>query len=141
MTAQFENTELSGELHQVHRDLKVCAQDERCGTVPLACFLDTCAEWEFQVEASSRTFGSLGIVAGSGLGRPALAGLSSLATWVEEAIAKVKLCEDVTAQMVASERSATTRAATSISRAIDEQQRLTRLKECMTESLVLQREI
>jgi hypothetical protein len=43
--------------------------------------------------------------------------------------------------MVASERSATTRAVTSISRAIDEQQRLTRLKECMTESLVLQREI
>ena len=43
--------------------------------------------------------------------------------------------------MVASERSATTRAATSASRAIDEQQRLTRLKEFMTESLVLQREV
>jgi len=43
--------------------------------------------------------------------------------------------------MVASERSATTRALTSISRAIDEQQRLTRLKEFMTESLVLQCEI
>ena len=45
--------------------------------------------------------------------------------------------------MVAIERSATTRAvtSTSISRAIDEQQRLTRLKECMAESLVLQREI
>ena len=37
--------------------------------------------------------------------------------------------------MVAGERSATTRAATSASRAIDEQQRLTRLKEYMTKSL------
>ena len=43
--------------------------------------------------------------------------------------------------MMAIERSAMTRAVTSISRAIEEQQRLTRLKECMTESLVLQREI
>ena len=43
--------------------------------------------------------------------------------------------------MVASERSATTRAATSASRAIDEQQRLTRLKEYMTESLELQHAI
>ena len=102
--------------------------------------LDTCAEWKLQVEASSRTFDSLGI-AGSELGRPALAGLSSLTTWAEEAIAKSKPCEDVKAQVAASERSATTRAATSISRAIDEQQRLTRLKTCMTESLVLQREI
>ena len=87
-----------------------------------------------------RTFDSLGI-AGSELGRPALAGLTSLATMVEETTAKWKQCEDVTAQMVASKRSATTRAVTSISRAIDEQQRLTRLKECVTESLVLQREI
>ena len=120
MTTQLlGNTELPGELHEAHRGLKGCAQDERCGTVPLACFLETFTEWKLQVEASSRTFGSLGI-AGSELGRPALEGLSSLATWVEEAIAKVKLCEDVTAQMVASERSATTRAVTSISRALDE---------------------
>ena len=106
MTTQFENTELPGELHEAHRGLKGCVRDERCGTVPLACFLDTCTEWKLQVEASSRTFDSLGI-AGSELGRPALAGLSSLTTWVEEAIAKVKLCEDGAAQMVASERSAT----------------------------------
>ena len=68
-----------------------------------------------------RTFGSLGI-AGSELGRPALAGLSSLATGAEETIAKFKMCEDVTvtAQMEASERSATTRDATSASRAIDD---------------------
>ena len=87
-----------------------------------------------------RTFDSLGI-AGSELGRPALAGLSSLATEVEGTIAKLKLCEDATAQMVARERSATTRAATSASRAIDEQQRLTWLKEYMTKSLELQRDI
>ena len=42
---------------------------------------------------------------------------------------------------MASERSATTRAATSASRAIDAVERLTRLSEGMTESLVLQREI
>ena len=84
-----------------------------------------------------RTFDSLGI-AGSELGRPALAGLSSLTTWVEETIAKAKLCDDVKVPVVASERSATTRAATSASRDIDAAERLTRL---MTESLVLQREI
>ena len=89
-------------------------------------FLDTCTEYELQVEPSMRTFDSLGI-AGSELGRPALAGLPSLVTWVEETIAKVKLCDDVTAQMVASERSATKRAATSASRAIDAAERLTRL--------------
>ena len=72
------------------------------------------------------------------LGRPALAGLSSLTTWVEETIAKAKLCDDVKARVVASKRSAATRAATSASRAIDAAERLTRL---MTESLVLQREI
>ena len=58
--------------------------------MPLACLLDTC------IEAKMRTFDSLGI-AGSELARPALAGLSSLATGVEETVAKVKLCEDVTA--------------------------------------------
>ena len=120
MTTQFENTELPGELNEVHRGLKGCAQDERCGAVPLAWMLDTFTEFKLQVEASLRTFGSLGI-AGSELGRPALAGLSSLTTWAEEAIAKSKRCADVKAQMVASERSATTRAATSVSRAIDEQ--------------------
>ena len=102
--------------------------------------LGTCTEFKLQVEASLRTFDSLGI-AGSELGRPALAGLPSLTTWVKETIAKVQLLDDVTAQMMAIERSAMTRAVTSISRAIEEQQRLTRLKECMTESLVLQREI
>ena len=45
------------------------------------------------------------------------------------------------AQVMASERSATTRAATSASRTIDAVERLTRLSEGMTESLVLQREI
>ena len=106
----------------------------------LACLPGTIAEYKLQTEANMRTcFDSLGI-AGSELGRPALAGLTSLATMAEETIAKWKQCEDITAQVVASERSATTRAVTSISRAIDEQQRLTRLKECMTESLVLQRE-
>ena len=43
-----------------------------------------------------RTFDSLGI-AGSELGRPALAGLSSLITWVEKTIAKAKLCDAVKA--------------------------------------------
>ena len=76
-----------------------------------------------------RTFDFLGI-AGSELGRPALAGLSSLTTWVEETIAKAKLLDGAMAQMVAIERSATTRAVTSISRAIDEQQRLTPLGSC-----------
>ena len=42
---------------------------------------------------------------------------------------------------MASERSATTRAATSASRTIDAVERLTRLSEGMAESLVLQREI
>ena len=89
-----------------------------------------------------RTVDSMGI-AGSDLGRPALAGLSSLTTWIsgiEETIAKAKSCGDVMAQAVASERSATTRAATSDSSTIDAVERLTRLKESMTESLVLQHE-
>ena len=90
ITTQFENTELSGELHEVHRGLKGCVRDERCDTVPLASMLDSCTECKLQVEASLRTFDSLGI-AGSELGRPALAGLSSLTTWVEETIAKGQL--------------------------------------------------
>ena len=103
--------------------------------------LGTCTEYKLQVEASLRTFDSMGI-AGSKLGRPALAaGLSSLTTWVEETIAKAKLCGDVKAQVVASERSATTRAATSASSTIDAVGRLTRLNEGMTAFLVLQREI
>ena len=138
---QFENTELSGELHEVHRGLKGGVRDERCDTVPLASTLDSCTECKLQVEAFLRTFDSLGID-GSELGRPALAGLSSLTTRVEETIAKGQLLDDVMAEMMAIKRSAPTRAVTSISRAIDEQQqRLTRLMECVTESLVLQREI
>ena len=140
ITTKIENIELPGELYEVHRGLKGCVRDERFVAVPLAWVLYTFAECKLQVEASLRAFDSLGI-AGSELGRPALSGLSSLTTWAEEAVAKSKLCEDVKAQMVPSERSATTRAVTLVSRAIDEQQRLTRLKECMTESLVLQREI
>ena len=62
--------------------MKGCVRDEGCGTVPLACLMDTCAEYKLQIEANMRTFDSLGI-AGSELGRPALAGLSSLATTVE----------------------------------------------------------
>ena len=58
--------------------------------MPLAWVLDTCTEFKLQVEASLRTFDSMGI-AGSELGRPALAGLSSLTTWVEETIAKAQL--------------------------------------------------
>ena len=85
--------------------------------------LGTCTKYKLQAKASLRTFDSMGIIAGSELGRPALAGLSSLTTWVEETIAKVQLLGDVTAAlMVAIEHSATTRAVTSISRAIDEQQ-------------------
>ena len=140
INTQFENTELTGELHEIHRDLKGGVRDVRCDTVPLASMLDRCAEFKLQVEASLRTYDSLGID-GSELGRQALAGLSSLTTRLEETIAKGQLLDDVMAQMVAIERSATTRAMTSFSRAIDEQQRLTRLKECVTESLVLQREI
>ena len=94
-------------------------RDERCDAVPLVWMLGTCTEYKLQVEASLRTFGSLRI-AGSELVRPAhAAGLYSLTTWVEETIAKAKLCDDVKAQVVASERSATTRAVTSASRAID----------------------
>jgi len=137
INTQFENTELSGELHEVHRGLKGGVRDERCDTVPLASTLDSCTEFKLQVEANLRTYDSLGID-GSELGRPALAGLSSLTTCVEETIAKGQLLDDVMAQMVAIERSAPTRAVTSISRAIDDNQRLTRL---MKESLVLQREI
>ena len=100
MRTQFENTELSGELHEVYRGLKGCVRDERCGTVPLACLLETCAEYKLQIiEAIMRTFDSLGI-ADSELSRPALAGLPSLATGVEETIAKLKLREDVTAEGV-----------------------------------------
>ena len=137
INTQFENTELTGELHEIHRDLKGGVRDVRCDTVPLASTLDSCTELKLQVEANLRTYDSLGID-GSELGRPALAGLSSLTTCVEETIAKGQLLDDVMAQMVAIERSALTRAVTSISRAIDDNQRLTRL---MTESLVLQREI
>ena len=137
INTQFENTELSGELHEIHRDLKGGVRDVRCDTVPLASTLDSCTECKLQVEANLRTYDSLGID-GSELGRPALAGLSSLTTCVEETIAKGQLLDDVMAQMVAIERSAPTRAVTSISRAIDDNQRLTRL---MNESLVLQREI
>ena len=86
-----------------------------------------------------RTFDSMGI-ADSDLGRPALAGLSSLTKIVEEAIAKAKSCDDGTAQAAASERSATTRAATSDSSTIDAVERLTCLNEDMAESLVLQHE-
>ena len=139
-TSRFENTELSGELHEVHRGLKGCARDERCDAVPLAWMLDTCTEHKLQLETFMRTLGSLGI-AGSDLGRPALAGLSSFTTWVEETIAKAKLCGDVKAQVMASERSAMTKAATSASRTIDAVERLTRLSEGTAESLVLQREI
>ena len=105
-----------------------CVRDERCDAVPLAWVLDTCTEYKLQLETFMRTLGSLGI-AGSDLGRPALAGLSSFTTWVEETIAKAKLCDDATAQVMASERSATTRAATSASRTIDAVERLTRLSE------------
>ena len=136
MTTQLENTELSDELHEAHRGLKGCVRDERCGAVPLVWVLGTCTECKLQVEASLRTFGSMGI-AGSELGRPALAGLSSLTTWVEETIAKAKLCGWVKAQVVASERSATTRAATSASSTIDAVERPTRLKEGTAESRVL----
>ena len=140
INTQLENTELSGELHEIHRDLKGGVRDVRCDTVPLASTLDSCTECKLQVEANLRTYDSLGID-GSELGRPALAGLSSLTTCVEETIAKGQLLDDVMAQMVAIERSAPTRAVTSTSCAIDEQQRLTRLMECVTESLMLQREI
>ena len=140
ITTQFENTELPGELHEVHRGLKGCARDERCDAVPLAWMLDTCTRYKLQLETFMRTLDSLGI-AGSDLGRPALARLSSVTTWVAETIAKAKLCDDVKAQVMASERSATTRAVTSASRTIDAVERLTRLSEGMTESLVLQREI
>ena len=139
-TTQFENTELSGEPHEVHRGLKGCMRDERCDAVPLAWMLQTCTEYKLQVETSMRTFDSMGI-AGSDLGRPALAGLSRFTTWVEETIAKTKSCDDAKAQAVASERSATTRAATSASRTIDAVERPTRLNEGMTEPLVLQHEI
>ena len=44
ITAQFENTELTGELHEVHRGLKGFARDERCDVVPLAWMLVTCTE-------------------------------------------------------------------------------------------------
>ena len=139
---KFENTELTGESHEVHRGLKGCARDEHCDAVPLASILETCAKYKLRNEVNMRTAGFMGIV-GSDLGRPALAGLSSLTTWisgVEETIAKAKSCDDATAQAVTSERSATTRAATSDSSTIDAVERLTRLNEDMTESLVLQHE-
>ena len=120
--------------------MKGCARDERCDAVPLAWMLDTCTEYKLQLETFMRTLGSLGI-AGSDLGRPALTGLSSFTTWVEETITKAKLCDDVKAQVMPSERSATTRSGTSASRTIDAVERLTRLNEGMTESLVLQHEI
>ena len=67
-------------------------------------------------------------IASSDLGRPALAGLSSLTTWtneVEETISKAKSCDDVKAQAMASKRSTTTRAATSDSSTINAAERLT----------------
>jgi len=103
INTQFENTELTGELHEIHRDLKGGVRDVRCDTVPLASMLDRCAEFKLQVEASLRTYDSLGID-GSELGRPALAGLPSLTTCVEETIAKGQLLDDVMAQMEAIER-------------------------------------
>ena len=133
---KFENTELTGESHEVHRGLKGCARDERCDAVPLASILETCAKHKLRVEVNMRTAGFMGI-AGSDLGRPALAGLSSLTTCisgVEETIAKAKSCDDATAQAVTSERLATTRAATSDSSTIDAVERLTRPEEGMTES-------
>ena len=105
--------------------------------------LETCTAHKLQVETIVRAIGSMGIV-GSDLGRPALAGLSSLTTWisgVEETIAKAKSCGDVKAQAMASERPTTTRAATSDSSTINAVERLTRQKEDMIESLVLQHEI
>ena len=87
------------------------------------------------------TFDSMMAIAGSDLGRLDLSGLSSLITIVEEAIAEAKSCGDGTAQAAASERSATTRAATSDSSTIDAVERLTRLNGSMTESLMLQHEI
>ena len=92
ITTKLENTELPGELYEVHRGLKGCARNERCDAVPLAWMLETCTEFKLQLETFMRTLGSMGI-AGSDLGRPALAGLSSF-TWVEETIAKAKLCDD-----------------------------------------------
>ena len=103
ITTQFENTELPGKRHEANRGLKGCARDERCDAVSLAWMLDNCTEYKLQVEASLRTFDSM-CIAGSELGRPALAGLSSLTTWVEEAIAKAKLCDGVKAQEAARER-------------------------------------
>ena len=64
VTTQFENTELSGELNEIHRGLKGCARDERFGAVPLAWMLDTCTEYKLQVETSLRTFDSMGIANG-----------------------------------------------------------------------------
>ena len=83
-------------------------------------------------------------IAGSDLGRPALAILSSLTTWisgVEETIATAKSCGDIKAQAMASERPTTTRAATSDSSTINAVERATRQKEGMIGSLVLQHEI
>ena len=96
ITTQFENTELSGELHEVHRGLKGCARDERCYAVLLARMLETCTEFKLQLETCMRTLDPMGII-GSDLGRPALAGLSSFTTWVEVTIAKAKLCDDAKA--------------------------------------------
>ena len=80
--------------------MKGCARDERCDAVPLAWVLDTCTIYKLPVETSLHTFDFMGIT-GSELGRPALAGLSSLTTWVEETIAKAKSCDGVKAQVVA----------------------------------------
>ena len=52
ITKQFENTELSGELHEVHRGLKGCARDKRCGAVPLVGMLETCTEFKLQLETN-----------------------------------------------------------------------------------------
>ena len=135
---------MTGEPHEVHRDLKGCARDERCDAVPPASMLETSTAHRLQeVETIVRAVDSMGI-AGSDLGRPALAGLSSLTTWisgVEETIATAESCDDVKAQTMASERQTTTRAVTSDSSTISAAKRLTWQKNGMIESLVLQHEI
>ena len=57
ITTPFENTELSGELHEAHRGLKGCACDERCDAVPLAWMLKPSTEYKLQLETFTRTLG------------------------------------------------------------------------------------
>ena len=61
ITTHSENTELSDELHEVHRGLEECTRDGRCDAVPLAWMLETCTEYKPQLETFMRTLGSLGI--------------------------------------------------------------------------------